>query len=100
MMWLRKMLEIGDKNSYLLTASQPMNTVEISWILRQIATWLGESGTFSSHSLRIGGASEASFAQFSEAAIKAIGDWSSDAVDRYFRSEFSGERNVSQQLSL
>ena len=77
-----------------------MGTVELSWILKQIARWIGESGQFSSHSLRIGGASEAAFAQFSEAAIKAIGDWSSDAVDRYFRSNFSGERNISAQLGL
>ena len=75
-----------------------METTDISYILKQVAKWTHVEGNFSSHSLRIGGASEASFAGFSEAAIKAIGDWNS--VDRYFRSEFSGSRNVSQQLDF
>ncbi|KAG2373760.1 hypothetical protein C9374_011849 [Naegleria lovaniensis] len=98
--WLKRLLEVRDQGKYLFTGSHEMNTVEVSWILKQIAIWIGEDGKYSSHSLRIGGATEASFAKFSEAAIKAIGDWSSNAVDRYFRSEFSGERNVSQQLGL
>jgi len=98
--WYNRLLRIREEGPFLFAGKHSMNTVEISWILKEIAKWIGQPGNFSSHSLRIGGATEASFAGFSEAAIKAIGHWKSDAVDRYFRAEFSGERNISLQLGL
>ena len=98
--WLHELLNCKKPGIYLFSGNNPMDTTEISWILRSVSQWIGIDGKFSSHSLRIGGASEAAFAGFSTAAIQAIGDWSSDAIDRYFRSEFVGNRNVSSQIGF
>ena len=79
---------------------EKLSTEQISGVLRSVATWIGVKGHFASHSLRIGGASEAAFAGFSHTAIQALGDWSSNAIDRYFRAGFSSDKNVSDQMGL
>jgi hypothetical protein len=98
--WLNRLLRIKEKGPFLFAGSFALSTVEISWILRLVASYIGIDGKYSSHSLRIGGASEAAFAGFNNAAIMAISEWNSAAIDKYFRSEFSSNRNVSQQLGF
>jgi hypothetical protein len=98
--WLNWLLRVKKKGPFLFAGSFALSTIEISWILRLVASHIGVEGKYSSHSLRIGGASEAAFAGFNNAAIMAIGEWNSTAIDKYFRSEFSSNRNVSHQLGF
>ena len=98
--WIQKLLQVREKGPYLFSSHFTLDTKSISWILRQVAIWLNIEGKFSSHSLRIGGATDAAYAKIGKEAIKAIGDWSSDAIDRYLRSEFSIDRNVSKDLGF
>ncbi|EFC49331.1 predicted protein [Naegleria gruberi] len=75
--------------------------VEISYILTQVATWIeADPGKYSSHSLRIGGATEAAIMGIPDATIKAMGGWNSDAIDRYFRANFRGDRNGSHLMGF
>ena len=98
--WILKLIQIRDPGPYLFASHFALDTRSISWILRQVAIWINIEGKFSSHSLRIGGATDAAYAKIGKEATKAIGDWSSDAIDRYLRSEFSIDRNVSKDLGF
>ena len=95
--WINLCLKLNS-GKYLF--GKMLTTDHITTMLRTVAEKLGLSGTFSSHSLRIGGASEAAFVGFSRAAIQAMGDWSSNAIDTYFKAGFSSDRNVSDQMGL
>ncbi|KAG2375341.1 hypothetical protein C9374_009964 [Naegleria lovaniensis] len=97
--WLR-LWKVCNPQKYLFGDDLPLSTAKISDILRFVATSLKISGSFSSHSLRIGGASEAAFAGFSHTAIQALGDWSSNAIDAYFRAGFASDKNVSRQMGF
>ncbi len=77
-----------------------VNTNRITNWLRIIAKQLGFAGEFSSHSLRIGGASQAVLAGFSREMIMLLGDWNSDAVDRYLKSGVQTDRNISSQMGF
>ncbi|KAG2393816.1 hypothetical protein C9374_003580 [Naegleria lovaniensis] len=97
--WLR-LWKVCNPQKYLFGDDLPLSTAKISDVLRFVATSLKISGSFSSHSLRIGGASEAAFAGFSHTAIQALGDWSSNAIDAYFRAGFAFDKNVSRQMGF
>ena len=75
-------------------------TSTITGWLRTLAKRFGFAGNYSSHSLRIGGASQAVIAGFSCEMIMLMGDWTSDAVDRYLRSGVQSGRNISSQMGF
>jgi len=62
----------------------------ISSIVVKMATKAGFVGKFSSHSLRIGGASAAVKGGLTVEQVKAIGGWVSGSWEDYLRS-FSGD---------
>lgn len=72
----------------------------ITQLLRQAAGFRGWVGKFSSHSLRIGGASEAAIAGIPYSTIQLLGDWSSSAIDRYFRSNLDSDVNISSNMGF
>jgi integrase len=83
-----------------VSTGKQLSPASISVELQSIAKIFDCQARFTSHSLRIGGASEAVFAGFSKEAIQAIGDWSSNAIDRYFRQTLDTSRNISKELGL
>ncbi len=68
--------------------------------LTEVAEWANVPGRFTSHSLRIGAATEGALAGLSRECIMALGDWSSTAVDRYFRSNIVTNLNISSQMGF
>jgi len=57
-------------------------------------------GKFTSHSIRIGSATEAALAGFSREWIMILGDWSGDSVDRYLRADGRYGKNLTVLLGL
>ena len=64
---------------------EKLNSVTISSYLQHVAHLLKLKGHYTSHSLRAGGASEAAAMGFQRAMIQLMGDWTSNAIDNYFR---------------
>ena len=63
-----------------------LSTGAISSLVRRMAKENGFDGCYSSHSLRIGGATAAMEGGMSKEQIQAIGGWTSEAVQRYLRA--------------
>jgi hypothetical protein len=59
--------------------------VLLNFIKQSFASWGLSSAEFSTHSLRIGGATQLAMCQFSGEQIQAVGRWSSDCYRRYVR---------------
>lgn len=57
----------------------------LHFIKLSFSSWGVSSGEFSTHSLRIGGATQLAMCQFSGEQIQAVGRWSSDCYRRYVR---------------
>jgi site-specific recombinase XerD len=77
-----------------------ISTSAISSIVRKAAAAVGVDGHFSSHSLRIGGATAALEGGMSKEQIKAIGGWSSEAVEKYMRARAVAQLGVSAKMGL
>ncbi|KAL0491841.1 hypothetical protein AKO1_000509 [Acrasis kona] len=77
-----------------------IDTKSISGMLQRVAAAMKWEGNFTSHSLRIGGASEAVLQGMPRATIQLLGDWSSDAVDRYFKSSVDFGKKVTKEMGL
>jgi hypothetical protein len=99
--WLKFKRKYIGSNEFLFCRENgtKIDTTYVNNILSKIVIKLGwQNVKFTTHSFRIGAASEAAFCGFSRAAIQALGDWSSDAVDRYLREVNDG--NVTVQMGL
>jgi len=85
--WLqvRHLLVPRSPHLFVSTTGAPLTTAAIGSIVKRAAALAGLEGSFSAHSLRIGGASAALAAGSSLSQIQAIGGWSSDSVLRYLR---------------
>jgi integrase len=70
---------------FVSVSGGPMSVGAVSSVVRRAAAAAGLDGTYSSHSLRTGGATAAARAGASMATIQAVGGWASDAVRRYVR---------------
>jgi hypothetical protein len=100
---MRRFLELRKHSPTLKNIKRLFRKVDTRIItrwLRKIALELKFEGCFSSHSLRIGGASQAVLAGFSREMIMLMGDWTSDAVDRYLKSGVQSGKNLSLQMGF
>lgn len=96
---LQKLRALGCYD-WVFGGNTKLNCSNISRILQTRAKQFGVQGHFTSHSLRIGGASALTFAGYSKEKIQAVGDWTSDAVDRYMRESIDHHQNVSEDMKL
>jgi len=87
-------------SGYLFGINGRITIDVISKELQTVANLYNVQGYFTSHSLRIGGASALTFAGYSKEKIMAIGDWSSDAIDRYIRETIDHHCNVTEDMLL
>lgn len=87
-------------NGFLFGISGRMTIDDISKELRTVAKLFSVQGHFTSHSLRIGGASALTFAGYSKEKIMAIGDWTSDAIDRYLKETIDHHHNITDDMLL
>ena len=76
---------------------KPISGSAVSSLVALLAKEAGIDGSFTGHSLRIGGASAALAGGFSADEVKAIGAWKSDAVVRYLRPL---QAKISEKLGL
>jgi integrase len=72
----------------------------ISSIVKKMTAAANCQGSFSSHSLRIGGASALARAGFSEGQIMAVGGWVSQSVRRYMRADATQRQGVSTRMGF
>lgn len=77
-----------------------MNSRDISARLQEISNYFQVNCHLSSHSLRIGGASALAMAGYTKEQIQAIGDWSSNAIDRYMKTIVDVVTNISHDMFL
>jgi len=77
-----------------------LSVPRITVLLQQIAVLFQCNKHFSSHSLRIGGASALTFAGYTKEQIMAIGDWRSDAIDRYLKESIDHHMHVTADMLL
>ena len=70
---------------FVTVTGRPLSQAAISSLVARAAAAVGLKGTFSGHSMRIGGATAAVGAGASITTVQAIGGWSSNAVWRYIR---------------
>lgn len=71
---------------FLSVDGRQLSTAAVSSIVKRVADVAGVKGRFSSHSMRIGGATAAMEGGMTKEQIKAIGGWSGEAVERYMRA--------------
>lgn len=71
---------------FISKIGSPLSVSAVSSVVARMAQEDGLSGSFSGHSLRIGGASAAVEGGLSLEQIRAIGGWKSDAVNAYLLS--------------
>jgi site-specific recombinase XerD len=92
----------GDGKGWLFTdfRGKQLTTGAITSIVKKIADRTNCLGHFSSHSLRIGGATAALEGGMSKEQIKAIGGWGSDAVERYMRATEAIYTHASTRMGL
>lgn len=92
----------GEHQGWLFEADggRQLSTGAISSIVKKVASNAGLKGWFSSHSLRIGGATAAMAGGMTKEQIKAIGGWTSDAVDRYLRAVEPLQQGASRLMGL
>ena len=75
----------GSDALFITRTGEPLSRSAISSLVSRAASAAGYEGRFSGHSLRIGGATAAARGGASMALIKAVGAWTSPAVQRYVR---------------
>jgi integrase len=78
----------------------PLKVSSISELVKQAAKAGGLQGKFSSHSLRIGGATAGMMGGLSMEQIRSIGHWESDAVLLYLRSVGAAMAGASSKMGL
>ncbi len=103
-MEMRKTEGHAGPEDYVFTTA-PKKKIHISYkhvsdLVRKAAEMAGASGNFSGHSLRIGGATEALMAGFSELQVRVMGDWKSDAYMRYLRAVEPAALGASRRMGL
>lgn len=101
--WLHKWLEISKDSpcEWLFhSGCQQLLIQDISSCVKLVAKEFQCKGNFTSHSLRIGGATALTFAGYSKEQIQAIGGWNSDAIDRYMKVAVDIHKNISADMLL
>ena len=77
----------------------PMTYIEYQSKMRSLISSTGRSGkAYSSHSLRRGGATYLASVGVSKELIKLMGDWKSDAVDKYIHVSLESKVQVAQKI--
>jgi integrase len=77
-----------------------MSVSSISCVVKKMASSSNVSGDFSGRSLRVGGASAALAAGWSQEQIQSVGGWKSDVVARYYRTKPLARRGASKALGF
>ncbi|KAL9646599.1 hypothetical protein ABK040_016389 [Willaertia magna] len=98
--WFDKWCKVKPIGRYLFSGEVLWNYKNITEILRVVASTLQLESNYSSHSLRIGGATEAHLAGFSEATISGMEDWSRPSIHLYLRSCLHSDRNLSKEMGF
>jgi len=84
----------------LTRPGERLTTERISNIVKEVAVFSGLQGRFSSHSLRIGGATAAVMAGMTLAEVFAIGGWMSKSLEHYLRAIGSAKSGASKKMGL
>ena len=84
---------------FLFQGGRPLSRAALSDWLRRILSAAGISGSFSSHSFRIGAATVAARNGVPDHLIQALGRWSSDAYQLYIRMPSESLAWLSSQLA-
>jgi integrase len=94
--------ERGDGAGWLFVTAtgRQMSTGAVSSLVKRAAEVAGLEGHYSSHSLRIGGATAALEGGMSKEQIKAIGGWSGEAVERYMRAREVAQLRASRLMGF
>jgi integrase len=82
------------------TTYVPLKITHISTWLKRMAIITGIQGNFSSHSLRIGGATKMIERGVPLEVIKTVGSWKSEAVFLYLRQVATLKHNISDLCTL
>ena len=77
-----------------------MSGSAVSQVVKKAADFAGLKGQFSGHSLRIGGATAALAGGATLEQIRAVGDWTSDAVWLYLRAIGAAQAGVQKMMGL
>jgi hypothetical protein len=77
-----------------------ISTNGISQLVKRLAADAGFKGRFSSHSLRIGGATSAMMGGMSLEQIMSIGNWKSAAVNMYLRAFGAANAGASKRMGF
>lgn len=80
--------------------ARAMSPNAISTVVKKVAEELGLKGTYSGHSLRIGGATSAISAGMTLAEVMAVGGWESGAAQRYFNTLAVAEKGGSRMMGF
>ena len=81
-------------------SGKDLSSSAVTSIIRDMAAAAGFVGTFSGHSLRIGGASAAMEAGLTADQVKAVGGWKSEAVRQYMVPVLQRQHSVTKILGL
>lgn len=80
--------------------TKPMSPSSVSTVVKEVAKFADLTGRYSSHSLRIGGATAAMQGGATLEQIKAVGDWKSDAVLLYLRAIGAAKAGMTALMGL
>jgi len=93
-----------DPNDFLFRSTfkkqGKLSVSAVSNLVKQVATEAGLEGRFSSHSLRIGGATAGMMGGLTMEQIRSIGHWESDAILLYLRSIGASAAGASRSMGL
>ena len=102
--WLKRLADYHRENTTTLIFAgfdgKPLSSAELTGIVRKAAKIAGVTGEYSSHSLRIGGATAAAIGGLYVTTIQAIGGWESLAVLRYIRSIVGVKKKATERMGL
>ena len=99
--FIRRRPKTGDDS--LLFVTRDGKPVEAVWFRGMLKLWCSKvdaSGTFNTHSLRIGGATAAADAGLSDSEIQRLGRWASTAFTKYIKPSSASLARLNQQISL
>ena len=82
---------------FVTSAGKPMEAVWFRGILKRWCSEAGASGTYNTHSLRIGGATAAADAGLSDGEIQRLGRW---AFTKYIKPSSASLARLNQKVSL
>jgi integrase len=85
---------------FLSIKGSRMSVPSITSAVQRVASSSNSQGDFTGRSLRVGGASAALAAGWTQEQIQSVGGWKSDVVTRYFRTEPLARDGASKALGF